>query len=100
MYRIIRTPKEIPINTQSLALTLVDCPLVSSYQLTIGHRHSSSHRHDRYTISGPLILNQRHDIIVILPWNEWLFTKDDSSAHIALLSWHLDLWAKFNETAA
>ncbi|XP_028095216.1 uncharacterized protein LOC114295209 [Camellia sinensis] len=36
----------------------------------------------------------------ILPWNEWLFTKDDSSAHIALLPSHPDLQAKFNETAA
>ncbi|CAL5421633.1 unnamed protein product [Camellia sinensis] len=34
----------------------------------------------------------------ILPWNEWLFTEDDSSAHIALLPLHPDLRAKFNET--
>ncbi|CAL5406995.1 unnamed protein product [Camellia sinensis] len=56
--------KEIPINTQCLTLTvtltlaLVDCPSVSSHRLTIGHRRSPSHRRDRYTISGPLILNQ------------------------------------------
>ncbi|THG03355.1 hypothetical protein TEA_000848 [Camellia sinensis var. sinensis] len=40
------------------------------------------------------------NIIVILPWDEWILSQDDSSSHIALLPLHPDLRAKFNETAA
>ncbi|XP_028124846.1 uncharacterized protein LOC114321809 isoform X1 [Camellia sinensis] len=39
-------------------------------------------------------------IIVILPWDEWILSQDDSNSHIALLPLHPDLRAKFNETAA
>ncbi|CAL5405610.1 unnamed protein product [Camellia sinensis] len=47
-----------------------------------------------------LDMKTRDNIIVILPWDEWILSQDDSSSHIALLPLHPDLRAKFNETAA
>ncbi len=45
---------------------------------------------------------QRHELIVILPWEEWwaLQFVDDANCHIALLPLHPDMHSKFNVTAA